>query len=167
MYMQLNEIKTGLALVLLGLAFGVAMGIAFGLNEDYFKDFVASGIAANPSVHDTQSQEKIWRYAQRSHFHSTGVAAFSTGLLLLVAASNMLPLIKSLSGAFIGLGSLYPLSWLSMFCLAPSLGRGAAHSHLVTEAFAYAGTGGLMLGFLILVSNLFFGAFSSNTDTTA
>jgi hypothetical protein len=82
---HLSGVKIGLAFVLIGLIFGIGLGIGFGVKEDTFKEFVAQGIAAHPDVHDSQSQDKIWRYAQRAHFHATGVAAFSIGLLLLAA----------------------------------------------------------------------------------
>ncbi len=157
MNIQLSDIKPGLALVFLGLAFGIAMGIGFGLNEEAFKDFVAAGITANPEIHDAQSQDKIWRYAQRAHFHSTGIAAFSIGLLLLVSLSNLGQKLKKTTSVLIGLGFLYPLAWLSMFFLAPSIGRSAAHSHIITELLTYIGVGGLSLGFLLLAGSLFFG----------
>ncbi|MGD9850379.1 MAG: hypothetical protein AB7T38_03835 [Nitrospirales bacterium] len=98
------------------------MGILFGVNEDVFKDFVAQGIAANSEVHDAKSPDKIWRYAQRAHFHSTGIAAFSLGLIFLAMVSSLKPSYKKMSAIFLGLGSLYPLSWFSMFFLAPSIG---------------------------------------------
>jgi hypothetical protein len=160
---ELSDIKLGLGMVFAGLALGIALGIGFGVNEDAFKDFVADGIAAHPTVHDAKSQDKIWRYAQRAHFHSTGIAAFSIGLLLLVSASSMGRKLKSVTGVLIGLGAFYPLAWLSMFFLAPAIGRGAAHSHLVTELFTYLGVAGLLAGFVILTGNLFFGLFSGKT----
>lgn len=156
MNIQLSEIKAGLSLVLLGLAFGFVLGISFGINEDVFKEFIAQGIAANPGLHDAKSPDKIWRYVQRAHFHATGIAAFSIGLLLLVAVSSLSQQLKKITSILIGLGFLYPFAWLSMFLLAPSLGRDAAHSHILTELFAYSGTGCLAVGFLILLSNLFF-----------
>ncbi len=162
MNIQLSTIKPGLALVLIGLAFGIALGVGFGLSEDTFKDFVAEGIAAHPQVHDAKSQDKIWRYAQRAHFHSTGIAAFSIGLLLLVSISGMADRLKKVTSVLIGLGFLYPFAWLSMFLLAPSIGRGAAHSHIATEFFTYAGVGGLVIGFLMLVANIFFGLFTKS-----
>ena len=128
MRIELSVIKPGLALVLLGLAFGIALGVAFGVNEDVFKDFVAQGIAAHPDIHDAKSQDKIWRYAQRAHFHSTGIAAFSIGLLLLVSLSTISHKLKKTTSVLIGLGALYPFAWLTMFLLAPSMGRSAAHS---------------------------------------
>lgn len=160
MSIELSEIKLGLGLVLAGLAFGIALGIGFGVNEDAFKDFVADGIAAHPTVHDDKSQDKIWRYAQRAHFHSTGIAAFSIGLLLLVSVSSLGRKLKGVTAVLIGLGAFYPLAWLSMFFLAPTIGRGAAHSHLLTELFTYVGVLGLLAGFVILTGNLFFGLFS-------
>lgn len=63
----------------------------------------------------------------------------------------------------IGLGSLYPFAWLSMFYLAPSIGRSAAHDHLLTEMFTLLGVAGLLLGSLLLVANLFFGAFADKS----
>jgi len=59
----------------------------------------------------------------------------------------------------VGLGGLYPLSWFSMFILAPSIGRGAAHHHIVTEMFTYIGVGSLLAGIAILCANLFLGLF--------
>jgi hypothetical protein len=165
MSFDLSGIKTGLALVLLGLGFGIFLGIMFGVNEDYFKDFVAAGIQSNPDVHDSNSQDKIWRYAQRAHFHATGIAAYSIGLLLLLSTARMSRRIKSITSVLIGLGSVYPLAWLSMFILSPSIGRAAAHSHIATELFTYVGVIAPVLGFLILVINIFFGIFSK-TDST-
>ncbi len=157
MNIQLSSIKPGLALVLLGLAFGIALGISFGVNEDAFQNYISEGIAAHPQVHDAKSQDKIWRYAQRAHFHSTGIAAFSIGLLLLVSISNLGIKLKKVTSALIGLGFLYPFSWFTMFLLAPSIGRSAAHSHIATVMFTYVGVGGLALGFMILVASIFFG----------
>ncbi len=158
MNIHLSDIRPGLILVLLGLAFGIALGVGFGVNEDAFKDFVAEGIAAHPEVHDAKSQDKIWRYVQRAHFHSTGIAAFSIGLLLLVSLSSLSRTLKKTTSLLIGLGFLYPFAWLSMFLLAPSIGRSAAHSHIITELFTYIGVGGLSVGFLILFGNLFLGS---------
>lgn len=162
---DLTNVKFGLALVLIGLVFGIGLGIGFGANEDTFKEYIAQGIAENPDVHDSKSQDKIWRYAQRAHFHATGIAAFSIGLLILVTLSSLSIRLKKLSSILIGLGSLYPMGWLSMFLLAPSIGRDSAHSHIVTESFVYLGTGSLVIGLFILMANLFFGWFSETFNT--
>jgi hypothetical protein len=155
-----KPIKLGLALVLLGLLFGIGLGISFGVREEAFENYIADGIAAHPEVHDAKSADKIWRYAQRAHFHATGIAAFSIGLLLLLAGSNMVAWLKQLSATLIGLGGLYPLAWFNMFLTAPAIGRSAAHAHILTETLTYVGVGGLLLGIAILLANLFLGAFS-------
>ncbi len=160
MSINLKQIKFGLALVMLGLLFGVGLGITFGANEDLFSDYVAQGIAAHPGLHDAKSPEKIWRYAQRAHFHANGIAAFSIGLLLLVAASSLKEKLKTASSILIGLGSFYPLSWFTMFLVAPSLGREAAHSYPLTQLFVFTGVVGLVFGLAILLANLFLGLFS-------
>ncbi|MGV6827680.1 MAG: hypothetical protein ACWA5Q_11970 [bacterium] len=150
----LQDIRPGLLLVMLALLFGIGLGVGFGVNEDYFKDYIAQGIQANPEVHDAKSQSKIWRYGQRAHFHATGIAAFSIGLLLLTGATRLKSSVKKLTSILIGLGGLYPLAWFAMFVMAPSMGRGAAHDHLVTETLTYVGTGGLIAGLVILMIGL-------------
>ena len=159
MEQDLKTVKLGLALILLGLFFGVGMGIFFGVNEDVYKNYIAEGIAANPAVHDAKSPDKIWRYAQRAHFHATGIAAFSLGLVILVMFSTLKTNYKKASAILLGLSSFYPLSWLNMYLLAPSIGRGPAHAHIMTEIFAYTGVGGLLLGVFFLCANLFLGLF--------
>jgi len=160
---DISSVKAGLAIVLLGIFFSVGLGISFGVNEDMFKDYVADGVAAHPDVHDEKSKDKIWRYAQRTHFHAGGIAAFCLGLIILVMHSDLSIKLRKTSSILIGLGSLYPLAWLSMFFLAPSIGRGAAHDHILTELFTFSGVGGLLAGSFILVANLFFGLFKEQT----
>lgn len=156
---DISNIRTGLAIVLVGLFFSIGLGISFGLYEDAYQDFVAQGIAANPDVHSESSEAKIWRYALRTHFHAGGIAAFCLGLIILVMFSNMSPMFKRLSSILIALGSLYPLAWMSMFLLAPGIGTGAAHSHFLTIGFTYIGVGGLLLGSFFLVANLYLDRF--------
>ena len=154
----MNDIKLGLALVMLCLAFGIGLGVSFGINEDMYKDRIAEQVAAHPDVHDETSTSKIWRYAQRAHFHATGIAAFSLGLLLFLLKSDMRASTRKLTSILIGLGALYPLAWFNMYLLAPSIGRGPAHDHIVTEILTWVGVGGLVIGFLVLCANLFLGA---------
>jgi len=162
---ELKAVNLGLALVMAGLLFGVGMGIVFGVNEDAYQNYIAQGIAANPEVHDAKSPDKIWRYAQRAHFHATGIAAFSLGLVILVMFSTLKAKYKKVSAILLGLSSFYPLSWLNMFLLAPSIGRGAAHAHILTEIFAYTGVGGLLLGLLFLCANIFLGLLREDSKT--
>jgi hypothetical protein len=163
---ELKGVKVGLALVLFGLLFGVIMGMTFGINEDIFKNYITEGIAANPTVHDAKSPDKIWRYAQRAHFHATGIAAFALGLVFLVMFSDLKPKMKTVSSFFLGLSSFYSFAWLTMFVLAPSIGRGAAHSHLLTETLASIGIGGLLLGCFLVLGNVFFGLFRENVASS-
>ncbi len=156
---DISSVKAGLAIVLIGLFFNIGMGISFGVNEDAYQDYVAEGVAAHPELHNASSADKIWRYALRSHFHAGGIAAFSLGLILLVMFSNLQRRLQRISSILIGLGSFYPLAWLSMFFLSPSIGRGAAHEHILTKLFTIIGVVGLLVGSFILVANLFFGYF--------
>jgi hypothetical protein len=156
---DISSVKAGLAIVLIGLFFNIGMGISFGVNEDAYQDYVAEGVAAHPELHNESSADKIWRYALRSHFHAGGIAAFSLGLILLMMFSNLQRRLQRISSILIGLGSFYPLAWLSMFFLSPSIGRGAAHEHILTKLFTIVGVVGLLVGSLILVANLFFGFF--------
>ena len=156
---ELSAIKVGLAIVLLGLFFSVALGISFGVNEDVYKNYVAEGIAAYPEIHDEKSKDKIWRYAQRTHFHAGGVSTFCLGLIILIMLSDLRRNLKPVTSILIGLGSFYPLAWLSMFFLAPSIGRGAAHEHILTKLFTFVGVGGILLGSFFLLANLFLGFF--------
>lgn len=161
---NINIIKPGLALVFLGLFFGLSMGILFGVNEDAVKGYIDSGIETHQDVHDNKSASKIWRYAQRSHFHALGIAAFSLTLILLINFSTMTKKYKKVSSLLVGLGSFYPLSWFTMFLLAPSLGRSEAHHHWLTSTFVYLGVGGIVCGLFIITANLFFGLLKENNN---
>jgi len=156
---EIKTVKIGLFLVMLSLIFGIVLGIYFGAAEDSVKSFISEGIASHPEVHDAKSQGKIWRYVQRAHFHSLGIASFSIGLVLLIMFSSLKKRLKLASSILIGLGGLYSLSWFTMFLLSPSMGRSAAHHHIITELFAFIGTGSLLLGMAILCANLFLGMF--------
>lgn len=156
---DLKAVKIGLFMVMLTLVFGIGMGVTFGVAEDTVKSYISEGVALHANVHDDKSNSKIWRYAQRSHFHATGIAAFSIGLVILIMVSSLKRSMKSVASVLVGLGGLYPLSWFSMFILAPSLGRDAAHHHMITETFTYIGVGGLLLGIAILCANLFLNLF--------
>jgi hypothetical protein len=156
---EMKAVRTGLFLVMLTLIFGIGLGITFGVAEDSVKSYISDGVASHADVHDEKSNSKIWRYAQRAHFHATGIAAFSIGLVLLIMFSSLKMKLKTASSILVGLGGLYPLSWFTMFILAPSIGRSAAHHHVITEMFTYIGVGGLLLGTAILCANLFLDMF--------
>jgi len=167
---MLNDIapvRLGLVLSMLTLLFGIGMGVVFGVNEDGVQDYIKDGIAAHAQLHDQQSQSKIWRYAQRAHFHATGVGAFTLAMILLVGATPMTRRFKAAVSTLIGVGSFYSLAWLSMFLLAPSLGRGAAHDALVTELITKVTVGSLLLGVATLFLHLLFGFGRERLDNPA
>ena len=157
-----KDTRIGIALVLISLLFGIGLGIGFGVAEDSFKDYISEGIAAHQNLHDAKSPSKIWRYGQRAHFHATGIAAFSIGLVVLVMLSNMKTTFKKAASTLIGLSGLYPQAWFVMFLVAPSIGRDAAHHHWLTEILIYTGNGGLFLGIATLAVHLGTNAFSSS-----
>jgi len=156
---DIKAVRVGLFLVMLTLVFGIGLGVSFGVAEDPIQSYIADGVASHPAVHDNKSSSKIWRYAQRAHFHATGVSAFSIGLVVLIMLSSLTRKLKTASSILVGLGGFYPLSWFTMFILAPTMGRDAAHHHIITEIFTYIGVGGLLLGIAILCANLFLGLF--------
>lgn len=155
---NLRPVKIGLALAILTILFGVLLGALFGINEDWFKNYIQSGITANPQLFKdaAKEQDAIWRWVQRAHFHAGGVGAFSLGLIILTALTSMSDRRKQITAALIGLSIFYPLTWLSLFLYAPHIGRAAAHHALVPELFADVGVGALSLGFLSLIHVLFF-----------
>lgn len=156
MHKELAKVGIGLALALACLAIGVGLGISFGINEDFYQNYIASGIARHPEVHDQISQNAIWRWILRAHFHATGIGAFVLALIVLTAMSNMNDRKKQATAILIGLGGLYPIAWFVMFLLAPAIGRKAAHQHWLVEVLTYLSVGGLLLGSALLVAGLFF-----------
>ncbi len=147
-------INIGIAQMIASLLFGIAMGIGFGINEDVFQNYVARGIAAHPEVHDADSPDKIWRYAQRAHFHATGISAFSLALVALMLLSHMKRSVVGMASLFLGFGGWYPMAWLAMFIMAPDIGRQAAHEHMVTHAIVYVSVGGLLVGLALCLGGL-------------
>lgn len=157
---DLKVIKIGLLITLLSLVFGIGLGIVFGAKEEVFKNYISQNIQENPTVHDDKSKDKIWRYVQRAHFHSTGIAAYSLALLLIILVSKMKENAKRLSSTLIGVGTLYSFSWYLMFYLAPTIGRDAAHSHILTESIVYISTGAFLIGLFMIFASIFFDMFN-------
>ena len=157
---DLKVIKIGLLITLFSLMFGIGLGIAFGAKEEVFKSYISENIQLNPTVHDDKSKDKIWRYVQRAHFHSSGIAAYSLALLLIILVSKMKDSIKSFSATMIGIGTLYSFSWYLMFYLAPLIGRDAAHNHILTESVVYISTGAFLIGLFMIFSSIFLDMFN-------
>ena len=158
---DLKVIKVGLLITLLSLVFGIGLGIAFGAKEEVFKNYISENIQANPTVHDHKSKDKIWRYVQRAHFHSSGIAAYSLALLLIILVSKMKDSMKSFSATMIGVGTLYSFAWYLMFYLAPLIGRDAAKNHFLTESIVYISTAAFVIGLFMIIANVFFNMFSN------
>ena len=153
----LKDVRWGLAMSLLCLLIGVGLGVSFGLYEDSYQNYISAGIAAHPELHDAISQNSIWRWVLRAHFHAAGIGAFLTGLVVVVALSDMGTMRKQATAICMGLGGLYPMAWFSMFLLAPALGRKAAKHHWLVELLTYVSIGGFLLGMLSLLVGLFLG----------
>ena len=167
MLSDIGSVRIGLVLSMLTLMFGIGMGVLFGVNEEGVKGYIEQGIAANQERHDDKSASKIWRYAQRAHFHATGVGAFALAMVILIAAIPMSRALKQVTSILIGVGSLYALAWFSMFWLAPALGRHAAHDALVTQLITKATVACLSLGVLILFIHLLTGVGSAAPTRSA
>ncbi len=158
--LHLNDVKPGLILACATLLFGIALAVMFGVAEDAVKDAIAKGVAAHPALHDAKSPAKIWRWWQRAHFHATGIAAFTFALVGITALSGLRPVMKKLTSLLLGLGGLYPVSWLVMALLAPSMGRSAAHNALGVEVMVFVAVFGMLSGLGLLFSNILLGSFS-------
>lgn len=167
MLSDIGSVRIGLILSMLTLLVGIGMGITFGVNEDGVKGYIKEGVASHQVLHDAKSESKIWRYAQRAHFHATGVGAFALAMILLVGSVSMPRRWKVVSSTLIGIGSFYSMAWLSMFLLAPSMGRGAAHDALVTEVITKVTVGSLLVGIGILFLYLLFGEGQKRTGVVS
>lgn len=154
---QLLAVRPGIILAMLVLMFGITMGMGFGLNEDGFKDHIQSGIDAHPQLHDQKSPGKIWRYAQRAHFHATGIGAFTLALIMVTAFTSMKDRLKTITSTLIGMGGFYSLAWYTQFLLAPDLGRHAAHEAFITKLIVDVSIAALLAGMLMLFAHLLFG----------
>lgn len=154
MITDIGNLRLGLLLSMLTLIFGISMGVLFGANEDGVQEYISAGIAAHQSLRDGKSQSKIWRYAQRAHFHATGVSAFALVLILITGVTSLSRRGKFVASTLIGVGSFYPLSWFSMFLLSPSLGRDGVHHAFVTESITMILVACLSAGVLLVFSGL-------------
>ena len=164
---NIKGVRPGLIFAMLTLLFGIGLGVSFGVNEDGFKEQIAQGVAAHPELHDANSKAKIWRYLQRAHFHAMGIGAFSLGLVILTAFTGLGERLKRVTSTLLGASGLYALGWFSMYLLAPSMGRGAAHEALVTKLLVFTGTGALLTGMIILFAHLLIGFGADEVSRTA
>jgi len=151
--------KAPFLITLFSIFLGVFIAILFAVNEDLFKKQIANGLLENAKVIEmSQSSapemqekkasyikaesEKNWRYYQRFHFHSTGIAAMSLGILLVISLLSAPKLQVLIASYMVAIGGfLYPFVWLFAGIYGPSMGRSAAK-----ESFALFGyMGGVFL----------------------
>lgn len=160
---DLQAILPGVALVFAELAFGLVLGVLFDLDGRLFGDFIVRATADHWELFDKAHPGEMWRYIHAAHSHATGMAAFSLGLLVLTMCSSLGRALKRLVSILIGLGGLYPFTWLTVFLLAPGLGPVLAREHAFTLLLKVFGLGGLLLGLGLLAGNLFFGLFGDRS----
>ena len=155
--LDLSPVKYGLGLVILIILINVGLGALFGLNEDMFQNYIHAGIVNNPALfsNPAKDQDVIWRMVQRAHFQAGGIGAFTLGLVILTALSDMSYRRKQMTSVLLGLVIFYPLAWFTMFLYAPSIGRVAAHHAPLVELLTDVGLGAFCLGLLSLIPGLF------------
>lgn len=150
---------------------GVLVAIVFGVNEDFIKHKIALGLEKNPDIQAMQNLDekslklkaeanKNWRYYQRYHFHSNGIAAMTIGLLLLLLCLKLSKLEYFLASYAMSIGGfIYPFVWLFAGIYGPIMGRSNAK-----EAFFIFGyMGGVYL--LGVIYTLFLAIFKKWTFT--
>ena len=145
-------------LTIFSMILGVFIAILFGVNEQLFKGKIKRDLGNNEKIMSIVDEgkrsaklnaeaSKNWRYYQRFHFHSTGIASMALGVLILLSFSMGSNTLKLVSSYMVSIGGfLYPFVWLGAAMYGPILGRGPAK-----EAFAFFGyMGGIFLLGLLL-----------------
>lgn len=147
--------KLPIVITILSVLGGVLIAIVFGVNEDFIKQKIAVGLEKNQEIQAISSPEakaeklkaeadKNWRYYQRYHFHSNGIAAMTFGLLILLSFLKLSKIEHLVASYALSLGGFfYPFVWLFAGIYGPIMGRSNAK-----ETFAIFGyMGGIyMLG---------------------
>lgn len=154
---DLSPVKIGLALAISMLLMNIIMGILFGVCDEFFKNYIHSGMSLHPDLFPNAKKDSItmWKMVQRAHYHAGGIGAYVLGMVIITALTDMSYLRKKITSILLGLSVFYPLAWLAMFFYAPVIGKKAAHSVLPVELLTHVGCGGLILGMISLLSWLF------------
>ena len=151
--------KPSILIALFGMILGVFIAIIFGVNEDLFKNQIKQDILVSKHYQSAQLRGdsesylkkeagKNWRYYQRFHFHSTGIASMSLVLLVLLGFSSVKENRRKIISYILSIsGFLYPFVWLFAGCFGPGMGRS-----LAKEKFAFFGyMGGVYFIAMIVV----------------
>ena len=150
-------------LTITSMILGVFIAILFGVNEHLFKDKISQDLNNNQkimSIVDEGKREakikaessKNWRYYQRFHFHSTGIASMTLGVLILLSFSMGSSVLKLVASYMVSIGGfLYPFIWLFAAMYGPIMGRTAAKESFAI--FGYMG-GVFLLGLLVSLFTL-------------
>tara|TARA_B100000959_G_scaffold284914_1_gene357895 strand:+ start:1322 stop:1858 length:537 start_codon:yes stop_codon:yes gene_type:complete len=148
-----NAVRWGLVLSMLTLLMGVYLGLHFGKDEDDIKKYLkekatASAVFKGDEKEIAAGAKNGWKYLKRSHEHFQGLGAISVGLILLLSATWLKPVIKTLVSIGIGLGAfVYPLFWYITAYNAADMGKHAAKESLAL--MAQFGAGIYALSFLV------------------
>lgn len=150
-------------LTIISMILGVFISILFGVNEQIFKGKIKQDLGNNQKIMSIVDEDKRaakirsessknWRYYQRFHFHSTGIASMTLGVLILLSFSMASGGLKLVAGYMVSIGGfLYPFIWLFAAIYGPTMGRTAAK-----ESFAIFGYMGsvFLLGLLVSLFTL-------------
>lgn len=143
--LDIESVRWGLLLALLSILMGVYLGIHFGKSEDEILKYMKDKATASAAFEgDEQKIDKAvgdgWKYLKRSHEHFQGLGAISIGLVLILSASWLKPLFKTLLSIGVSLGGfVYPLFWYLVAYSVPEVGKHAAKESLALVAQFGAG----------------------------
>jgi hypothetical protein len=150
-------------LTITSMILGVFIAILFGVNEQMFKGKIKQDLGNNQKIMSIVDEgkraakikaesSKNWRYYQRFHFHSTGIASMTLGVLILLSFSVASGGLKLVAGYMVSIGGfLYPFIWLFAAMYGPIMGRTAAKESFAI--FGYMG-GVFLLGLLVSLFTL-------------
>jgi hypothetical protein len=151
---DLESVRWGLVIALLGVFMGVYLGIHFGKDEDKIKGYLKEKAAVSTFYDGEAGLKKAvddgWKYQKRSHIHFQGLGALSVGLMLLISISWLKPSLKSLLSITTGTGAFfYPLFWYLVSFKTAEVGKSAAkESYALVAQF---GAGLFLLSFLAIL----------------
>lgn len=148
-----DAVRWGLVLSLLTLFMGVYMGIHFGKDEDNIKKYLKEKATASTVFNGNEKKIEAgakngWKYLKRSHEHFQGLGAISIALILLLSATWLKTVIKTVVSIGTGLGGfIYPLFWYMTAYNTADVGKHAAKESLAL--MAQFGAGIYALSFLV------------------